>query len=227
MPPRSGRAERRRLARRVRRRRAGRTPRRIAGVLCTAIALTLLLKTFAVQAFVIPSVSMEPTLRVGDRVLVDRFTPWFGGRPARGDVVVFTDPGGWSPPVPTDRGSPAPPGKEVLTALGLVPADDGRTLIKRVVAVGGDTVEGDASGQVRVDGVLVEPPGPPGRAAHRSEPFRVTVPAGRLFVLGDNRGNSADSRVHLGNGHGGSIPHDAVVGKAFAVAWPTAHWRTL
>ncbi|MCY0931630.1 signal peptidase I [Streptomyces sp. H27-H1] len=222
-----GRAERRRLARRVRRRRAGRTPRRIAAALCGSIALTLLLKTFAVQAFVIPSGSMEPTLRVGDRVLVDTFTPWLGGVPARGEVVVFTDPGGWLPQRLVAGGERGFPGDGLLGSLGLVPADDGRTLIKRVVAVGGDTVEGDAYGRVRVDGVPVEAPGTDGGAVRSSTPFHVTVPTGRLFVLGDNRGNSADSRAHLDNGYGGSIPKDAVVGEALAVVWPLAHGRTL
>ncbi|MFI8105908.1 signal peptidase I [Streptomyces sp. NPDC086023] len=224
--PEHGRAERRRLARRVRRRRAGRAPRRIAAALGGSILLTLLVKTFVAQVFVIPSGSMEPTLRVGDRVLADTFTRWFGSTPARGDVVVFHAPEGWSPQRTTAASEGRFPGKALLTSLGLLPVDDGTTLIKRVVAVGGDTVEGDAAGSVRVNGAVVEPPdaGGAGRAA---VPFRVTVPAGRLFVLGDNRGNSADSRVHLDNGHGGSIPEDAVIGQAVAVAWPTAHWRTV
>ncbi|MCB5167479.1 signal peptidase I [Streptomyces bambusae] len=215
------------MARRVRRRRAGRAPRRIAGALAGSVLLTLLVKTFAVQAFVIPSASMEPTLRIGDRVLVDTFSPWTGDAPARGDVVVFTDPGGWGPrTAPGERSGF--PGKGWLTALGLVPADDGRTLVKRVVAVGGDTVEGDTSGRILVGGEPVDPPqGAPERPAGAHRPFRVTVPAGRLFVLGDNRGNSADSRVHLDDGHGGTIPQDSVVGTALAVAWPTAHWRSL
>lgn len=188
--------------------------------------LTLLIKTFAVQAFVIPSASMEPTLRVGDRVVVDTFTRWFATAPARGDIVVFTDPGGWLRQQ-TAPASEAFPGHGVLTALGLLPSEDGRTLIKRVVAVGGDTVEGDADGRVRVDGVLVDPPGDSVGTARASTPFRVTVPAGRLFVLGDNRGHSADSRAHLDNGYGGSIPVGAVVGEALAVVWPGTHWTSL
>ncbi|MEV7417079.1 signal peptidase I [Streptomyces sp. NPDC089919] len=227
-PPRRGRAERRRLARRARRRRSGRGPRRTAAVLCAAVVLTLLVKTFAVQAFVIPSRSMEPTLRVGDRVLTDTFTRWFGATPERGEVVVFHAPEGWTPPQRTTAGTkPGFPGEGLLTALGLAPVDDGRTMIKRVVAVGGDVVAGDAEGDVRVNGVLDRPPGPAAAAVRPGKPFRVTVPAGRLFVLGDNRGNSADSRFHLDDGHEGSIPEDSVIGGAFAVAWPTAHWRTV
>ncbi|MGP3690509.1 signal peptidase I [Streptomyces sp. IBSNAI002] len=226
-PPRRGRAERRRLARRVRRRRARRVPRRAAAVLCGGILLTLLLKTFVAQAFVIPSASMDPTLRVGDRILVERFSRWFGSGPARGDVAVFTDPGGWIQH-PSGPGSGQFPGEGVLAALGLVPSGDGRTLVKRVVAVGGDTVEGDADGRVRVDGMPVDPPpGTPTGPVRAAAPFRVTVPAGRLFVLGDNRGNSADSRAHLDNGYGGSIPDSSVVGKAVAVVWPGEHWRSL
>ncbi|MCX4781815.1 signal peptidase I [Streptomyces sp. NBC_01264] len=211
----------------MRRRRAGRVPRRLAAILCGGILLTLLLKTFVAQAFAIPSASMDPTLRVGDRVLVDTFSRWTGSAPSRGDVVVFTDPGGWLQHDVTPR-SGGFPGQGVLAALGLMPSTDGRNLIKRVVAVGGDTVEGDAQGRVRVDGVPADPPpGTPSGPARAAAPFRVTVPPGRLFVLGDNRGNSADSRAHLDNGHGGSIPDGAVVGEAFAVVWPGAHWRSL
>ncbi|MFE9566501.1 signal peptidase I [Streptomyces sp. NPDC006487] len=227
-PPRRGRAERRQLARRARRRRAGRAPRRIAAVLCGGILLTLLVKTFVVQAFVIPSGSMEPTLRVGDRVLADTFTRWSGSTPAPGAVVVFHAPEDWTPPQQPTAGSKQRfPGEGLIASLGLLPVDDGKTMIKRVVAVGGDTVQGDAAGDVRVNGVLAQAQGSPAPPARPSAPFRVTVPEGRLFVLGDNRGNSADSRYHLGNGYGGSIPEDSVIGEAFAVVWPTAHWRTV
>ena len=104
-----------------------------------------MLKTFLVQAFVIPSGSMEQTIRIGDRVLVDKLTPWFGSKPQRGDVVVFKDPGGWlaggADAAKKDDPVVIKQVKEGLTFIGLLPSDDEQDLIKRVVAVGGDTVK--------------------------------------------------------------------------------------
>ncbi|MEU8760936.1 signal peptidase I [Streptomyces sp. NPDC048659] len=228
-PP--GRAERRRLARRVKRRRQRSAIKEIPLLATVAVLIALVLKTFLVQAFVIPSGSMEQTIRIDDRVLVDKLTPWFGSRPQRGDVVVFKDPGGW---LQQEAGPPAddPVGvkqvKQALTFIGLLPSADERDLIKRVVAVGGDTVKCcGADGRITVNGVpLDEPYLHPGNAPS-TIPFEVKVPQGRIFVMGDHRANSADSRYHLDDEDHGTVSEDQVVGRAVVIAWPVGHWRRL
>ncbi|MFE7131326.1 signal peptidase I [Streptomyces sp. NPDC057638] len=227
-----GRAERRRLARRVKRRRRRTALREIPLLVGVALVIALVLKTFLVQAFVIPSGSMEQTIRIQDRVLVDKLTPWFGSRPERGDVVVFKDPGGWLRE--GDLPAPAPDPivvrqvKQALTFIGVLPSDDQRDLIKRVIAVGGDTVRCcDRDGRVTVNGApLDEPYLNPGNAPS-TVPFDVTVPPGRLFVMGDHRANSADSRFHLQDEDRGTVSEDEVVGRAVVIAWPVGHWRRL
>lgn len=225
------RAERRLLARRVKRRRRTRRAGEVPLLIVVALLIALVLKTFLVQAFVIPSGSMEQTIRIGDRVLVDKLTPWFGGKPGRGDVVVFKDPGGWLKGE-TRRVEPDPAGirqaKQLLTFIGLLPSADEQDLIKRVVAVGGDTVACcDGSGRVTVNGTpLDEPYVNPGNAPSEIR-FTVKVPAGRLFVMGDHRANSADSRFHLGEKYQGTISEQGVLGRAVVIAWPFSHWRKL
>jgi signal peptidase I len=225
------RAERRKLQRKVKRRRRRSVMKEIPLLVGVAVLIALVLKTFLVQAFVIPSGSMEQTIRIGDRVLVDKLTPWFGAQPRRGDVVVFRDPGGWL------QGEQAPAKedpvvvkqiKEGLTFIGLLPSDDEKDLIKRVVGVGGDRVRCcDAQGRVTVNGVpLDEDYLNPGDAPSTIR-FDVTVPEGRLWVMGDHRSNSADSRVHRDREYGGTVSEDQVVGRAVVIAWPFGHWSTL
>ena len=230
-PPGEGRAARRRRAKRNRRRRRLSATKEIPILIGVALLIALVLKTFLVQAFVIPSGSMEQTIRIGDRVLVDKLTPWFGSRPERGDVVVFEDPGGWlkTEPSPPDDSPPGiKQGKELLTFIGLLPSDDEQDLIKRVVAVGGDTVKCcTKAGKVTVNGrALHEPYINPGDDPSRVR-FTVQVPKGRIFVMGDHRGNSADSRYHLRDPGRGTVPEERVVGRALVIAWPFDHWRRL
>ncbi|MEV7770791.1 signal peptidase I [Kitasatospora sp. NPDC086791] len=188
-----------------------------------ALVLALLLKTFLTQMFVIPSGSMQNTLAIGDRVVVDKLSPWFGGLPHRGDVVVFQDPGGWLEPDRHDS-SDGPVLRTVQTAfsfVGLFPSDDKRNLIKRVIGVGGDTVACcDDQGRITVNGVAVDEPYLAPDNAPSQQPFDVTVPAGRLWVLGDHREVSADSRFHMGSPGRGTIPVSSVVGRAIAIVWP-------
>ncbi|MDQ1008043.1 signal peptidase I [Streptomyces sp. V4I23] len=229
--PLPGRAERRRLAQKVRRKRRRSAVKEIPLLITVALLIALVLKTFLVQAFVIPSGSMEQTIRIQDRVLVDKLTPWFGSKPQRGDVVVFKDPGGWLPQDEKPKADDPVVVKQVkqgLTFIGLLPSDDERDLIKRVVAVGGDTVKCcDANGLVTVNGVpLNEPYLHPGNVPSTMK-FDVKVPAGRLFVMGDHRSNSADSRFHLDEEGEGTVAEDQVVGRAVVIAWPLDHWRRL
>jgi signal peptidase I len=212
-----------------RRRRPASLLRELPMLVVVAVVIALLIKTFFVQAFFIPSGSMEQTIGIGDRVLVDKFTPWFGAKPERGEVVVFRDPGGWLQHKPKND---PPPGikqlKQAMVFVGLMPANDEQDLIKRVIGVGGDTVACcDPSGRVTVNGVpLDEPYIYPGNAPS-TLPFSVKVPKGRLWVMGDHRGDSADSRAHQDRPYQGTISEDDVVGRAFTVAWPVGRWRTL
>jgi signal peptidase I len=191
-----------------------------------ALVLTWGIKAFFVQAFSIPSESMRNTLQVGDRVLVDKFTPWFGATPERGDVVVFRDPGNWLADEPQPHQNAL---QQALAFVGLAPAADEKDLIKRVIAVGGDTVDCERGQPVRVNGVALDEPYlyPGATPCGKRPPGKVTVPEGMLWVMGDNRDNSADSRFHVDQPGGGFVPVKNVIGRAFAVAWPLSHWSTL
>ncbi|MYR42570.1 signal peptidase I [Streptomyces sp. SID5910] len=191
--------------------------------------LALLIKTFLVQAFSIPSASMQNTLTEGDRVLVDKLTPWFGSEPERGEVVVFHDPDQWLAGEPTPEPNAL---QTVLSWIGLMPSADEKDLIKRVIGVGGDTVECNGTGPLKVNGMaLNEPYVYPGNTPCSDDDqggrFKVKVPEGSIWVMGDHRQNSADSRYNQGDKHGGMVPVKEVVGRAVVVAWPIGHWDTL
>ncbi|GAA3778843.1 signal peptidase I [Streptomyces phyllanthi] len=229
---RPSRVERRKLARKIKRRRRRSALKEIPLLVGVAVVIALVLKTFLVQAFVIPSGSMENTIQIGDRVLVDKLTPWFGSKPQRGDVVVFKDPGGWLEDEQTTVQQDDPVVikqiKEGLQFIGLLPSDNERDLIKRVVAVGGDTVKCcDTQGRVTVNGMpLNEQYVHPGNAPS-SIKFSVTVPQGRLWVMGDHRANSADSRYHRTEQYSGTVSEESVVGRAVVIAWPIGNWSQL
>jgi signal peptidase I len=188
-------------------------------ILVSAVVLTILLKTFVAQVFSIPSGSMENTLLPGDRIVVSKVVYDF--RPvARGDIVVFSGAGSWDPPVPAP-GNPLVRAWDWATSLVGI-AGPGTDYVKRVIGLPGDHVACcNAAGQVTVNGVpltessYVYPGDPPS-----SVRFSITVPAGRLWVMGDNRGDSDDSRYRADSPGGGSIPEGAVVGRAFLVVWP-------
>ncbi|MCT9088743.1 signal peptidase I [Streptomyces sp. ASQP_92] len=194
-----------------------------------ALVLALLIKTFLVQAFSIPSESMQNALQPGDRVLVDKLTPWFGSEPERGEVVVFHDPDNWLSGEPTSHPNIV---QKALSFVGVMPSADEHDLIKRVIGVGGDTVECKGAGPLTVNGKpLTEPYVFPGNTPcsddTRGGRFKVTVPAGTLWMMGDHRQDSEDSRYHQADKNHGFVPVDQAVGRAFVVAWPLSHWATL
>ncbi|MEU6946078.1 signal peptidase I [Streptomyces sp. NPDC046316] len=192
-----------------------------------ALLLALLIKTFLVQAFSIPSDSMMNTLQRGDRVLVDKLTPWFGSEPERGEVVVFHDPGGWLENEPTPDPNVL---QEFLSFIGLMPSAEEKDLIKRVIAVGGDTVSCKEGGKVVLNGKTLDETSYtyPGSSPCGDKPFGpITIPKDSIWVMGDNRQNSLDSRYHQNLAGGGTVPTDQVVGRAVFVAWPVTRWSTL
>ncbi|MCE7079954.1 signal peptidase I [Streptomyces sp. ST2-7A] len=194
-----------------------------------ALVLALIIKTFLLEAFSIPSDSMQNTLQRGDRVLVDKLTPWFGSTPERGEVVVFRDPGGWLGETPDASGPWATVQKGISYVLPF-PSPDDKNLIKRVIAVGGDTVACEQGGPVTVNGEPVDETDfiYSGNTACDDKPFGpLEIPEGRLWVMGDHRQGSLDSRYHMEGPTGGTVSEDEVVGRAIVVAWPLGRWSFL
>lgn len=195
-----------------------------------ALVLALLIKTFLVQAFSIPSDSMQNTLQQGDRVLVDKLTPWFGSEPERGEVVVFHDPDNWLAGEPTTDPNAV---QTFLSWIGLMPSAEEKDLIKRVVGVGGDTISCKNSGPLTVNGKAlnetsyVYPGNTPCSVDDQGGQFTVKVPKGYIWVMGDHRQNSRDSRYNQSDKHKGMVPVDEVVGRAVVKAWPINRWGTL
>ena len=202
-----------------------------------ALALAVLIKALLVQAFFIPSESMEPGLVVNDRILVQKVSYWGGGSPERGDVVVFKDPGGWLGAA--DNAGPTNLIAKAMTKIGLYPA--GGHLVKRVIGVEGDVIKCcDAKGRISVNGMPLNEDAYVNDAKTKCNgPMTDTcdwstgpIPEGHIFVMGDNRGRSADSTVHMCSDEATGcvpgeefVPVDLVVGKVFVLLWPRDHFR--
>lgn len=197
--------------------------RELAIVVSVALVISFLVKTFLAQPFWIPSGSMNDTLIRGDRVIVSKLTPGpFDLK--RGDVVVFEDPGGWLPTVQNDRG----PVLKGLEFVGLYPAGDNH-LIKRVIGLPGDTVVCcDKKKRITVNGTPISESYLHEGDQPSSQKFKATVPAGKVWVMGDHRSDSSDSRFHDdGTGKTGSVPIDHITGRAKATVWPFDRMRWL
>lgn len=190
-------------------------------VILYALVIAFLVKTFLLRGFYIPSGSMEQTLQVNDRVFINVAGSYFG-EPKRGDVIVFKDSQGW---IPSTQKTSSPL-KDALSFAGILPDTSSNFLVKRVIGTPGDVVESDGNGKIKVNGVeITEPYLYPGNPPSEV-PFKVTVPAGKYFVMGDHRSNSADSRYHISDGTA-FISKDDVQGNVFVVAWPLNHFGLL
>ncbi len=205
-----------------------------------ALVLAIVIKALFVQAFYIPSESMEPGLVNNDRILVQKVSYWFGGSPERGDVVVFKDPGDWLSPA--EKTGPQSGVTKLMAKIGLYPS--GGHLVKRVIGVAGDVIKCcDKQGRITVNGQPLDEDsyvkekgidcnGPMIGDCSKNSWTAGPVPKGHIFVMGDNRGHSADSTVHMclktstdcvpGDEY---IPVDQVVGKVFVLLWPSDHFR--
>lgn len=191
-------------------------------ILVVALGLSFLVRTFIVQAFYVPSQSMENTLMPNDRILASKLSTRFGGV-KRGEIVVFRDPGDW---LDAAQKEPAGGVAGMLEWVGLLPSNTGDDLVKRVIGVGGDNVRCcSPDGRIVLNGVpLTEPYLKPGDTTDDVR-FDVTVPEGRIFVMGDNRNASADSRYHL-NQDQGTVPVGNVVGRVVLTVWPVSAFST-
>jgi signal peptidase I len=206
--------------------------REVVVIVLVALLISFLIKTFLIRPFYIPSASMSQTLLLDDRVIVNELVP--DVIPIeRGDVIVFEDPGGWLPTAEEQSTNWLVNAvNAALEFVGLRAAEGSDHLIKRVIGLPGDTVVCcDDFGHIAVNGTPIEEPYlqlPPGVAKATPESFEVTVPDGGLWVMGDNRYNSADSAYQLTRRPDVAfVPVENVVGRAVLINWPVNRWTLL
>lgn len=193
-------------------------------IIVIALIISAFVRAFLVQAFYVPSSSMEMTLVPNDRIVASRITTRIAGVD-RGEVLVFRDPGGWLPEPGAAPGGVRGAVNSVLTFIGLLPSDSGSDLVKRVIGIAGDTIACcDVEGRIVLNGVPLDESyvqGPTDQVR-----FDVVVPPDSMFVMGDNRGDSRDSRYHL-DVAGGAVPISSAVGRVVLVVWPFENFGVL
>jgi signal peptidase I len=205
--------------------------RDVAVIVVVALLASFMIKTFLIRSFYIPSGSMMSTLDINDRIIVNQLTP--GLAPLnRGDIVVFRDPGGWLSSNPAPPRAPLQVGLDWLGAvIGISAPDSDEHLVKRIIGLPGDRVTCcNDLGQLSVNGVPLDEPYvrlPAGARDVSADDFDVIIPADRLWVMGDNRYDSADSRYNRSTFHEGFVPFDDVVGRAVVISWPLHRWTWL
>ena len=194
----------------------------------SALVLSLLIKAFLLRSFFIPSGSMLETLQINDRIIVNELVPDLIPI-GRGDVVVFSDPGDWLSPVSNEPVDPLTAiGDFFLSSFGVTAADSSQHLVKRVIGVAGDHIVCcDVDGKLTINGVAITEPYLPDGTVPSSMKFDVVVPKDSIWVMGDNRGNSEDSRFHQTLSSKGFVANKFIVGRAFLVSWPFSNWKWL
>lgn len=192
-----------------------------------ALVIAVLVKTFLIQPFYIPSASMNPTLREDDKILVSKLSPGVFDL-QRGDVIVFEDPDDWIPGDATEDPTPQVRVMMLLSLVGLAPDPSQDHLVKRLIGVPGDHVVCEEEGAaLEVDGVVLEEPYINPQTAACQAAFDVTVPEGKVWVMGDNRYASADSAWHETHGDGGFVDESDITGRAEVIFWPIRNWDRL
>ena len=191
-----------------------------------ALAVSLVIKSFLVQFFYIPSGSMENTLQINDRVAVNKI-PFISKSIDRGDVVVFRDPSNWLPePYADNQNKVIAKIKEGLVLVGVLPNPAKQYLVKRVIGVAGDNVVGK-DGIVTINGKETDEPYIFAGNKPSELDFNVTVPEGKIWVMGDHRGASADSRYHQDDVNNGFVPESKVTGRVLGIIWPFKNLSTV
>ncbi len=191
-----------------------------------ALAVSLIIKSFLVQFFYIPSGSMENTLQINDRVAVNKI-PFISKSIDRGDVVVFRDPSNWLPePYADNQNKVIAKIKEGLVLVGVLPNPAKQYLVKRVIGIAGDNVVGK-DGIVTINGKETTEPYIFAGNKPSELDFNVTVPKGKIWVMGDHRGASADSRYHQDDVNNGFVPESKVTGRVVGIIWPIKNIGTV
>jgi signal peptidase I len=191
-----------------------------------ALAVSLVIKSFLVQFFYIPSGSMENTLQINDRVAVNKI-PFISKSIDRGDVVVFRDPSNWLPePYADNQNKVIAKIKEGLVLVGVLPNPAKQYLVKRVIGIAGDNVVGK-DGIVTINGKETDEPYIFAGNKPSELDFNVTVPEGKIWVMGDHRGASADSRYHQDDVNNGFVPESKVTGRVVGIIWPIKNVGTV
>lgn len=200
--------------------RKGSLAREFPILVVVALLVSLFIKTFLVQFFYIPSGSMENTLQIGDRVAVNKL-PFISKTINRGDVVVFRDPANWLPePYEASGNKILGKVKDGLVTVGVLPNPAKQYLVKRVIGVAGDKVICCDNGKLTINGKETSEPYIFAGNKASDLDFNITVPEGKIWVMGDHRGSSADSRYHQDDVNNGFVPVSKVTGQVFATIWP-------